>query len=54
MLSFVAEKADGKDTRHTWLEHEDSAIESFFNSEINEFSNVGNKGSLEGGNTIFR
>jgi hypothetical protein len=36
-----------------WLEQEDEAIESFFHSEINEFSNVGNKGSLEGGNLHF-
>jgi hypothetical protein len=49
MLLFVAEK----DIRHTWLEHEDEAIESFFHSEINEFSNKGNKGSLEGGNLYF-
>ncbi|XP_055999196.1 uncharacterized protein LOC125672892 isoform X3 [Ostrea edulis] len=44
------EKTEEKDTRHTWLEHEDRAIDDFFQTEINEFSNVGNKGSLEGGN----
>jgi hypothetical protein len=37
-----------KKPRHVWLPEEDEAIRNYFRTEINDVSNVGNKGKLQG------